>query len=256
MIQLDVMRLALALGLIAIAIALALWQRLGLAGSLVIATARTVFQLFAVGYFLAVVFAWQSPWGVLLVILVMLSVASVVARNRINAKLARLLPWVWTSLLISTALTLAYTTTVVIRPPTWYEPRYVIPLAGIVLGNAMTAAAIAGERLMSILQRHRLDIETHLSLGATPAQALLTYRREAIKAGLMPTLNAMMVVGIVKLPGIITGQILSGADPLNAALYQMLIMFMLACSDLMAALLITLGLRRLCFNDAAQLILP
>jgi putative ABC transport system permease protein len=256
MIQLDVIRLALALGLMAIAIALALWQRIGLAGSLVIATARTIFQLFAVGYFLAVVFAWHSPWGVLLVILVMLSVASVVARNRINAKLTRLLPWVWTSLLISTALTLVYTTIVVIRPPTWYDPRYVIPLAGIVLGNAMTSSAISGERLMSTLQRHRLDIETHLSLGATPAQALLTYRREAIKAGLMPTLNAMMIVGIVKLPGIITGQILSGADPLNAALYQMLIMFMLACSDLLAALLITLGLRRLCFNDAAQLILP
>lgn len=256
MIQLDIMRLALALGLMAIAIALALWQRLGLAGSLAIATARTIFQLFAVGYFLAVVFAWQSPWGVLLVMLVMLSVASVVARNRINPKLVKLLPWVWTSLLFSTALTLIYTTTLVIRPDPWYDPRYVIPLAGIVLGNAMTAAAIAGERLMSTLQRHRLDIETHLSLGATPTQALLAYRREAIKAGLMPILNAMMVVGIVKLPGIITGQILSGADPFNAALYQMLIMFMLACSDLLAALLITLGLQRLCFNDAAQLILP
>jgi putative ABC transport system permease protein len=256
MIQLDLLRLSLALGLIAIAIALALWQRLGLAGSFAIATTRTIFQLFAVGYFLAIVFAWDSPWGVLLVLLVMLSVASVVARNRIHQKLVKLLPWVWTSLLISTALTLVYTTTIVIRPPTWYDPRYVIPLAGIILGNAMTAAAISGERLMNTLQRHRLDIETHLSLGATPTQALAQYRQEAIKAGLMPTLNAMMVVGIVKLPGIITGQILSGADPFNAALYQMLIMFMLACSDLVAALLITLGLRRLCFNEAAQLVLP
>jgi putative ABC transport system permease protein len=101
-----------------------------------------------------------------------------------------------------------------------------------------------------------VEVETHLSLGATPQQAISSYRQEAIKAGLIPTINAMLVVGIVKLPGIITGQLLSGADPLDAALYQMLIMFMLAFSDLLAAILVTVGIRRLFFNDAAQLVLP
>ncbi|NEQ34087.1 MAG: ABC transporter permease [Leptolyngbya sp. SIO4C5] len=88
------------------------------------------------------------------------------------------------------------------------------------------------------------------------AQAIAQYRQEAIKAGLIPTINSMMVVGIVKLPGIITGQLLSGVDPLNAALYQMLIMFMLAFADLLTAVLVTQGIARQFFNKAAQLVLP
>jgi putative ABC transport system permease protein len=151
---------------------------------------------------------------------------------------------------------MVYTNGVVVRPELWYDPRYVIPLSGIVLGNAMNAASIAGDRLVSSLQQHQTDVETHLCLGATPAQAIAQYRREAIKAGLIPTLNAMMVVGIVTLPGIITGQLLGGAEPLNAALYQMLIMFMLAFSNLFTAILVTAGLQRRFFNAAAQLVLP
>ena len=149
-----------------------------------------------------------------------------------------------------------YTNGVIIRPDTWYEPRYAIPLTGIVLGNAMNAASIAGDRFVGSLKNHQIEIETHLSLGATPAQAVEKYRQEAVKAGLIPTVNAMMVVGIVTLPGIITGQLLSGADPLNAAMYQMLIMFMLAFSNLLTSVLVTTGLRRRFFNAAAQLIMP
>lgn len=255
MIELDLLDLLWALGLMAAAIGLSSWQRLGLSWNLAIATGRTVLQLFAVGYFLAVVFAWRNPWAVLVVLIIMLTIAAVVARNRISQKMARLLPLVWGCLLTSTALTLTYTSLWVIRPETWYEPRYVIPLAGIVLGNAMNAASISGERLVGALQNSRLEIETHLSLGATPAQAIGQYRRAAVKAGLIPTLNAMMVVGVVTLPGIITGQLLSGVNPFNAALYQMLIMFMLAFSTLLTAILVTWGICRQAFNEAAQLII-
>lgn len=256
MIELGLVQLCLALGLMVGAIALARWQQLGLEWTLVMATGRTIFQLLAVGYLLAIVFAWRTPWSVLAVLLVMLSVATVVARNRIGKHFHQLLPMVAGVLFTSTAITVVYTLGVVVRPELWFEPQYLIPLTGIVLGNGMTAAAIAGDRLVSSLKHHQIDIETHLSLGATPVQAIADYRREAIKAGLIPTLNAMMVVGIVKLPGIITGQLLTNEDPLNAALYQMLIMFMLACSDILAAVLITAGLQRSCFNTAAQLNLP
>jgi putative ABC transport system permease protein len=256
MIELGLLQISLALMLMVAAIALVRWQQLGLELTLLNATGRTIFQLFAVGYLLAVVFAWRNPWSVVAVLLVMVAIATIVARNRIDKRLSRLLPILAGALLTSTLLTLVYTTGVVIRPEVWYEPRYVIPLAGIVLGNAMTAATIAGDRLVSGLKKNQVDVETHLSLGATPEQAIAPYRQEAIKAGLIPTINAMMVVGIVKLPGIITGQLLSGADPLNAALYQMLIMFMLAFSDLLAAILVTAGIRRLFFNEAAQLVLP
>lgn len=256
MIELSLVQVGLALGLALAAIALSRWQRLGLVSSLTIATVRTIVQLFAVGYLLAIVFALRTPWSVFLVLLVMLSVAASVARNRIDPRLRWLLPTLAGVLLTSTAITIIYTVGVVVRPAVWYEPQYVIPLTGIVLGNAMNAASIAGDRLVSSIRRHQIEIETHLSLGATPAQAVQSYRQEAIKSGLIPTVNAMMIVGIVKLPGIITGQLLSNQDPLNAAMYQMLIMFMLAFSDLLASVLITAALQRRYFNAAAQLTVP
>ncbi|MEO1593504.1 MAG: iron export ABC transporter permease subunit FetB [Cyanobacteria bacterium J06632_22] len=255
-IELDLLRLLWALGLMAIAIGLAAWQRLGLVGTLALATVRTVLQLVAVGFFLSIVFALRSPLLVLAVLMVMLTIAALTARNRIDKTLPNLLPWLWGSLFISTALTLAHVTVAVIRPEQWYEPRYLIPLAGIVFGTAMNAAAITGDRLVSTLRQSRTEIETHLSLGATPEQAIARYRQEAIKAGLIPTINSMMVVGLVKLPGIITGQMLSGIDPLSAALYQMLIMFMLAFASLVTVLLIAYGIKRQFFNQAAQLVNP
>lgn len=254
LIRLDLVDLVLALGMMAIAIGLSAWQRLGLEWSLAIATGRTVLQLLVVGYILAFIFALDNPWAVLAILAAMLTIAAVVARNRISKKYPAVLPLVWGSILVSTALTLGYTNLLVIQPASWYEPQYLIPLAGIVLGNAMNGAAIAGERLVSTINASQLEIETHLSLGATPQQAVTMYRKDAIRAGLIPTLNQMMVVGIVTLPGIITGQLLSGVEPLDAASYQILIMFMLAFANLVTTLLVTGGLCRQFFNQAAQLI--
>ncbi|KGF71884.1 hypothetical protein DO97_14730 [Neosynechococcus sphagnicola sy1] len=256
LIQLDLTDLTWALGLMAVAIGISLWQRLGLAATLAIATGRTVLQLLVVGYFLAVVFTWKNPWAVLLVLALMLAIAVTVARNRIGSQIPQLWLILWGSFLSSTAITLTYVNLLVIRPSLWYDPQYLIPLAGIVLGNVMTASAIAGERLVSTVQSSRLEIETHLCLGATPQQAIAHYRQAAIKAGLIPTINSMMVVGVVTLPGIITGQMLSGVSPLDASLYQMLIMFMLAFATLITTLLVTQGLCRQFFNQAAQLVGP
>jgi putative ABC transport system permease protein len=241
--------------MMAIAIALSAWQRLGLEWNLAIATGRTIIQLVVVGYVLAAVFAFRNPWLVLAVLGVMLAIATIVARNRISTKIPQLIPLVGGSILTSTVVTLLYTNFLVVQPQVWYDPQYVIPLAGIVLGNAMNGAALAGERLVSTLNSSQLEIETHLSLGATPQQAVAQYRKEAIRAGLIPTLNTMMVVGIVTLPGIMTGQLLSGVEPLTAAATQILIMFMLAFATLITTALVTWGICQKFFNQAAQLLL-
>lgn len=254
LIRLDLWDLAWALGLMALAIGLSAWQQIGLEWSLAIATARTVIQLLVVGSILQIIFELNNPWAVLAVLTVMLTIAAVVARNRIGKKYPLVLPLVWISILLSTASTLLYTNLLIVQPAVWYEPQYLIPLAGIVLGNAINGAAIAGERFVSTINASQLEIETHLSLGATPQQAVAQYRKDAIRAGLIPNLNQMMVVGIVTLPGIITGQLLSGVDPLDAASYQILIMFMLAFANLLTALLVTFGLSRQFFNSASQLI--
>ena len=256
LIKLDFADLCWAVGMIAIAIGISSWQKLGLEIPLANATLRTVVQLLGVGYILAVIFQLKNAIAVLLVLMVMLTIATITARNRIGKKIPHILPVLFASLFFSTALTLIYTNLLIIQPETWYEPQYLIPLAGIVLGNAMNGAAIAGERLVSTINSSRLEIETYLSLGATPQQAITTYRKEAIRAGLIPTLNQMMVVGIVTLPGMITGQLLSGIDPLDAASYQILIMLMLAFTNLITTVLVTQGLMRQFFNEQLQLHLP
>ncbi|MEM6255225.1 MAG: iron export ABC transporter permease subunit FetB [Cyanobacteria bacterium P01_D01_bin.156] len=255
-IELDLIRMIWALGLAAFTIGLALWQRLGLASTLALATLRTVVQLLAVGIFLSIVFTLRNPGLILLVLLVMATIAALTARNRIGKDIPGLVLWLWGAILASTAATMVYTMTAVVRPELWYEPRYLIPLTGMVLGYALNASSLTGERLVNALRNNRIDIETHLSLGATPNQAISTYRRDAIKAGLIPMINSMMVVGLVTLPGMITGQILGGADPLNAALYQMLIMFMLAFASLSTSILVTHAIKQQFFNSAMQLVEP
>jgi len=256
LIALQPIDLAWALGLMAIAIGLSVWQQLDLTWSLALATGRTVLQLMIMGYLLWFIFDWKNPGAILALVGGMLTVASIESRNRIGKEIPHLLLWLWGSIFISTVLTLSYTTIFILRPESWFDPQYLIPLAGIVMGNAMNGAAIAGERLVKSLQANRNEIETHLCLGASPEQAIAQYRRDAIRAGMIPTINAMMVVGLVKLPGIITGQLLSGVNPQEAASYQILIMFMLAFATLVTTLLVIQGVYRQFFNSAAQLTFP
>lgn len=253
LIELDLVRVGLALGLMLMAIALSAWQKLGLENSLAIATGRTILQLLMAGYVLEIIFALNNPGAVVGILAAMLGIAAITARNQISKKIPHLLPIIGGSILISTAFTLAYVTLLVLQPDPWYEPQYLIPLAGILLGNAMNAAAVAGERFVSTLNARQLEIETHLSLGATPQQATHQYRQDAIKSGLIPTLNTMMVVGVVTLPGVFTGQMLAGVSPLNAALYQILIMFILAIATLITTILVIQGTSRQFFNAAGQL---
>ncbi|QSJ14195.1 iron export ABC transporter permease subunit FetB [Nostoc sp. UHCC 0702] len=254
LIKLDLVDLVIAVALMAIAIALSAWEKLGLELNLAIATGRTILQLLVLGYVLDFIFALDDAWAVLAILTIMLTITAIVARNRISQKIPYVLPLVWGAILISTALTLVYTNLLIIQPERWYEPRYVIPFAGMMLGNAMNAAAIAGERLVNTINTSRLEIETHLSLGATPQQAVTQYRKEAIRAALIPTLNQMMLVGMVALPGITTGQLLAGVKPLDAVSYEILIIFMVAVANLLTTVLVTKGLCRQFFNSAAQLV--
>lgn len=253
-IELNFTDLGWALGMMGAAIALSRWQNLALEGQLILATGRSILQLLVVGYILSAIFALNNLWAVLAILAIMLTIAAIAARNRIGKEQKNLFPIVWLSILVSCALTLSYSIALIVHPPIWYQPQYLIPLAGMVLGNAMNSASLAGERLVSAIAHNRLALETHLCLGATPQQAIAVYKRDAIQISLIPTLNQMMVVGIVSLPGMFTGQVLAGADPLNAASYQILILFMIALTNLITAWLVTEGVYRRFFNQDAQLL--
>jgi putative ABC transport system permease protein len=252
-IELDLIDLLWTWGLIIVAVALSSWQKLGLEGQFLLAGIRSLVQLMFIGYLLEFIFALNNPIAVIIIILVMISIAAIVAKNRISKNIQGLLQIVWMALIVSTSLVVGYSIFFIIQPDDWYNPQYLIPLVGMILGNTLNGASLSGERLASMIKNNRLEIETHLSLGATSKQAIEKYRQEAIKIGLIPTLNTMMVVGMVSIPGMFTGQVLAGNDPLAAASYQILILFMIALSNLITVLIITTGVYRKFFNAQHQL---
>ncbi|MBD2100829.1 ABC transporter permease [Leptolyngbya sp. FACHB-261] len=245
--------LSRSLALIGVVIGLSIWQQLGVTRDLLVATLRTVIQLVLVGFILKSVFAIDNPWAELGILLLMGSIAALEARNRLKQPVAQALPILTGSIFLASGLTLVYVTQVVIQPVIWYDPHYVIPLAGMILGNAMNAAALAAERLQATIRSQRSEIEARLVLGASPSQVCAPYIRTALKTGLIPTINSMMVVGLVSLPGTMTGQILAGADPAVAVKYQLVIIIMLAFTNATTALLVALLLAKRFFNSAWQL---
>lgn len=252
--QLDFFDLILALILIAITLGIVSWQKLGLSSQIIIATGRSLVQLLAVGYVLDFIFAFNNPWLVLIAIVVMSIIAAIFTNSRLGKKLKGLFLVVWGAILGAIAIILCYTTILIAQPDTWYQPQYLIPIAAMMFANAINGSTIAGERLVSTINNNRLEIETHLSLGASPSQATITYRREAMRAGLLPLLNQMTVIGMATIPAFFSGQLLAGIDPLNAASYEILLLFMQVLANLMVTSLITQGIYRQFFNRNWQLI--
>jgi putative ABC transport system permease protein len=255
-IDLDIPKMAIALGLVAIAISLATWQKLAISANLMIATLRSVVQLVVVGFLLDTVFEIKQPLVILFIILLMSLMAAREAKNRVREKVPYILPIMWVSVAIGTGAILFYTTFLVVQPESWYAPQYLIPLAGMILGNSMNGAAIAAERFTQDLVKRSREIETYLCLGATPTQAIANYQSDAIRAAMIPTINVMMVAGVVSLPGMMTGQILGGVSPLLAVRYQLVILFAITTANLITALILTNLVLRQFFTPAQQLKLP
>lgn len=245
--------LALAAVLVLVAIAISEWQRLGLARGFAIGAVRAVVQLLVVGYVLVYLFAADRWYLVLLAILVMLLAATKTATDRQRSSRRTLFPIVGVALAAGAGLTLAYVDAVVLRPTQWYDPRYLVPLFGMIISNAMNASALAAERLSSEVEGRRAEIEAYLALGASPAVASGEAVRRSLVAALIPSVNGLAIVGLVSLPGMMTGQILAGSSPLLAVRYQLVVAFMLAGTTAMAAAVVALWYRRTFFTGGEQL---
>jgi len=243
-------------GLLLLAAAgLSRWQRLGLEGRYLLGGLRATVQLSAMGYVLVYVIGATRWWLVLAALSVMLLAASLtVTRGRGNAARQPLWRISGTGMLISSALTLAYVTAVVLHVSPWYAPRYLVPLFGMIVGNSMNGAALAAERLESEMQREKARIEAYLALGASPARACAEPVRRALTASLIPSINGLMVLGVVQLPGMMTGQILAGNSPLLAVRYQIVVAFMLTFATALTSSIVVLGYRRTFFTPAWQLV--
>lgn len=253
MIEVSWLDLVAAGGMVLVAIGIVRWQGAGLATDLVVGAVRTVVQLALVGYLLVYVFGLDRWPLVVAVLAVMLVVATREAVVRQDRRPRSLYPIAGIALLAGSGLTLVYVSVVVVQVEPWYNPRYLIPLFGMIIGNAMNGAALAIERLASEMDSRRAEIEAYLALGADAKEASRGPVRSALRAALIPTINSLMVVGIVALPGMMTGQIIAGASPLVAIRYQIVVMFMLASCVTIAACIVTLWYRRGFFTEAHQL---
>ncbi|MBU1023109.1 iron export ABC transporter permease subunit FetB [bacterium] len=220
---------------------------------LAIGVVRTVLQLSLMGFFLKFVFDLNIVWIILLLMIVMLSIAVRTAHGRLKRRMPEFQILIGISLGIGAIITTFFVIRLTINADPWWTPKYLIPLFGMILGNGMNGVALAGERLQSELSHRKLEIETLLAFGYSSHDASRQVRRDAMRAGLIPVINSMMVVGLVALPGLMTGQIISGVDPRQAVLYQIMVMFMIAGSSGIASwILVRLMLRRY-FSTAHQL---
>lgn len=185
-----------------------------------------VVQLLVIGYFLVYIFEADVPWIVLAVMAVMVAAASWIAL-RTNPQLRpALYGYAFFSILISGGLTVALITQAVLTLDPWYEPSFMVPLAGMIFAASMNAVSLAAERILAELRR-----------GVSYVDA----RRIAMQAGLIPIVNTLFAVGLVSLPGLMTGQILSGVSPLIAVRYQVMVMCMVfGASGMSAAVFVTL----------------
>ncbi len=202
----------------------------GRPAEILIAAGRMLIQLVAVGYLLVSIFEYPSPWISLGVVTLMLTAAAWIAIRPVRHQRGYLLPALL-ALGCSVGIHLMISVLLVLDAETWFEPRLFIPLAGMYFASTMNAISLAAERYQAELHRNQPESEARLA---------------AYHAAMIPQINTLLAVGLVTLPGLMTGQILSGVSPLTAVRYQIMIMTMiLGSSGVGAALMLWfLGLGR------------
>jgi putative ABC transport system permease protein len=255
MITLTPLDLGLASLLVMVLAITSLRMKLLLARPLVIASIRTTVQLLLIGMVLKLLFENIDLLLIAGLSLVMLMVAG---REVMVRQKRRFIGWKGfgigtVAMFISSFSVTLLTLFLIIGNDPWYQPQYAIPLLGMLLGNTMNGISLGLDRLTATAWSQRREIEARLILGYTAQQAISEIRRESTRVGMMPIINAMAAAGIVSLPGMMTGQILAGAPPLEAVKYQILIMFLIAAGTGFGTLAaVTLGARGL-FDERERL---
>ncbi len=235
--------IALASLLLIINAALSLLLGLGMARHLLVAAVRMVVQLTLMGLVLKTLFAMTSPtWTAVAAVLMVLF-----AGREAGARLGRRFQGLWTyglgtsSMLMAGGVITVLALTSLLRPDPWYDPRYALPLLGMILGNTMNAVALGLNTLTAAAYSERNAIEARLALGHTRFEALDRVMRQSMRTAMMPIVNAMAATGLISLPGMMTGQILAGVDPVEAVKYQLLIMFLIAGGTALGGMMAVLG---------------
>lgn len=253
-VPLSVSDLMIAAALVVLNGAISFAYGLRLEKSLAIASLRMVVQLAIVALVLKFIFAQTDAiWTILFAVMMAIAAgAEIVMRQERRFK-------GWQAMLMSSSpafaagLVTTFIALAVIQPQPWYAPRIMLPILGMLVGNAMSGVALVLDAMTSAAARERTAIEARLALGATRYVAFEDIMRRSLRTGLMPILNGMAAAGVVSLPGMMTGQILAGIDPVEAAKYQVMIMFLIAGATAVAVLAAALATVHLLTDERHRL---
>jgi putative ABC transport system permease protein len=238
LIELGPLQLGIATLLIVAAGVVSLTLRLGVEKRLGVATLRTVIQLGLLGLILERVFAIRNPWLVVGLLVLMTVFAAREAVSRASRRYRGILADAWLTMAATCFLVGGIVTQFVVGVEPWYDPQYVIPLLGMILGNSLTGISLCLDRFMDHLETRSAEVELRIAFGATRREALAAPLKDAVRTGMIPIINSMAAAGIVSLPGMMTGQILAGSPPMQAVAYQIVVMFMIAAAVALGAMLV------------------
>ncbi len=248
-IDVTIGEVAASLVLVAIAIAVSFWRRTGLENEIVVAVVRSFVQLIAIGYVIQAIFDEDSLVLVVALIAVMVLFGAFTARQR-----AKRVPNAFWPLLIGLAVAGAATLGLIVAlgvfDPT---PRYLVPVGGMVVGNSMTAAAVALNRLGDEMTDRAREIEATLALGAPSTVAAAPSLRRSLRSGTIALVDSTKTTGLIFFPGAMVGMLLAGADPVDAVRLQLILLWVLLGSVALSALIATTLAYRNFFTPAHQL---
>lgn len=245
----SILALSFTLLFVMITMLISVWQKLGLERDIAIGTVRSAVQLLLVGYVLQFIFNTRNPVLIVLILIVMITVASINAAKR-GKGLAGVL---WKIALAVTATELLMMGLLLGFGIIEATPQYIIPISGMTIGNAMVVAGLLLNQMRREVESSRGEIELLLSLGATARQAVQDAMKRSVKASMIPTIDGMKTVGLVQLPGMMTGMIIAGANPVEAVRYQILIVFAFTSSAAVTSIILSLLSYRLWFTKDLQL---
>ena len=238
LIELGPLQLAMATLLIVAAGVVSIALRLGVERRLAVAALRTIIQLGLLGLILERVFAIDNPLLVVGLLLLMTIFAAREAVGRASRRYRGILADAWLTMATTCFMVGGVVTQVIVGVEPWYEPQYVIPLLGMILGNSLTGISLCLDRFMDHLEVRSAEVELRIAFGATRREALAAPLKDAVRTGMIPIINSMAAAGIVSLPGMMTGQILAGSPPLQAVAYQIVVMFMIAAAVALGAMMV------------------
>lgn len=245
----DLGQVAAALALVAVAIGISIWERARLEGDIALAALRAFVQLTAIGFVINAIFKSDNLVFVFLLVGVMVVVGAFTARNR-----ARAVPGAFWPLLIALALAGTATLGLIVALGVFEpKPRFLVPVGGMIIGNAMTAAAVALNRLGDEMRAQAREIEATLALGATATEAARPLIRRSLRSGLIPLIDQTKTTGLVAFPGVLVGSLLAGADAQDAVRLQLVLLYALLGAVSIAALTAMALTYRNFFTAAQQL---